>query len=866
MRKLSLKSDNRKRDFMRLLPFVVLLGVFAITIGYSATNDNLVIGNAKARVMKQAIIRVTHASVAGGTNSAQTTYLDFGVDDVVATFSLPNSNSSVTYNVEVVNLGSAEMGISEINGLPSNLKYTLTGYNLGAALCDTDDNTKCTLGSATRFQITIEYDTNGYDGVTTSFNNTIEFVFHEMQYTARIGTHYYETIQEAINDSPTDGTETTIVLLKNVYQRIKIWRGNNIVLDMENLVLHNKSFSSGSGDPVVEIFGARDVNNPDNDNTSNVGSAIFKMTNGTIMSEANQGAVNVERGGTFIMTGGSILASGNRQAVYIRNGGIAQISGTAYLRATAEPAPNASPPNYRATVHNVSGTLTITGGTFEAVGNDGIALMSESTTTIGTNDGTVSTTVPAFIGKSIGIRIKNNTTFNFYDGIAKGKDNAIFNSSDIDDKETGYSIVHSGETIDADTYQTAFLSANSVNITFSLDGGSLDVLSWPVVPGEAIGPLPIPTKANYDFAGWYDSNNNLVGSNTTISSNTTFTAHWTPIITYNAARIGIAEYPTLQDAVDAVLSNTETTITIIDDLELSDIITIPPNKSIVIDLNDHTVDTTAGTVFANEGILKIDDSGTTGVLTGGKVTNAQITVINNKSGGTLYVQGGTISSNRSQVIDNNGTMYITGGKITIDFDQGVINNNAGATLDMSGGEIVVTVAGSRRQAIYNKGTVAISGTAKLSSASSDRATLQNDASGARITISGGTIESTNTSCQRGAVQNTSGGILTVTGGTIISKSTNTSNAAGIQNNGTLTIGVQGGGIDITTPVIRGVNKGVYRAGGTVNIYDGILQSKTAPLSPTNGYNNIEANSQPNTTGTILIDNVTYKTWYLESTP
>ena len=82
--------------------------------------------------------------------------------------------------------------------------------------------------------------------------------------------------------------------------------------------------------------------------------------------------------------------------------------------------------------------------------------------------------------------------------------------------------------------------------------------------------------------------------------------------------------------------------------------------------------------------------------------------------------------------------------------------------------------------IYNKGIVYISGTASLSSASSNRATVQNDLATAQITISGGTIASTNTSCERGAVQNGLG-TLTVTGGTIISKSNNTSNAAGIQN-------------------------------------------------------------------------------------
>ena len=74
-------------------------------------------------------------------------------------------------------------------------------------------------------------------------------------------------------------------------------------------------------------------------------------------------------------------------------------------------------------------------------------------------------------------------------------------------------------------------------------------------------------------------------------------------------------------------------------------------------------------------------------------------------------------------------------------------------------------------AVYNKGTANISGNAVLTSASTDRATVQNDATGAVINISGGTITSTNTACQRGAVQNVNKATVNITGGTIISKST-----------------------------------------------------------------------------------------------
>ena len=859
------KRYKQEKHPVKYVPFLLTIIVVVLTMGYSSISDILSVSNAKAYVRLQKDIRITGLRVSNTSNGGSTTYDEYSYANFMSGVSLPNADSTVTFEVQVTNLGNAEMGIHEIIGLPSNMEYTLNGYSLEATLCDSNNNSVCTLGSVTTFTMTIGYTENGYNSASTSYNLDIELDFQEMIYTARIGNHYYETIQDAINDAPTDGTLTTIVLLKNVYQRIQIWRGNNIVLDMPNLVLHNKEFASGSaGDPVVEIFGARDKQHKTSDDTNNVGVATFRMINGSIITEANQGAVNVEMGGTFIMTGGSILASGNRQAVYIRNGGSAFISGTSYLRASAELAPTASPPNYRATIHNVSGTLTITGGTFEAVGTDGIALTSESTTTIGSEDGTVSTTSPTFIANSMGAYIKSNTTFNFYDGVFKGKAKAFNNESEIDDIESGYDLVHSSDVINNNSYYTTYLG-HGVTLTFDYDGGTQGETTRVVAPNAPVGPLPETTKSGFGFDGWYDANGNLMSANSTINANAVFTARWIDLTNYNVAKIGTSEYLTIQEALTHVPTNTETTITIIRDAELSEIITIPSNKNVVVDLNDHTIDTTVGTVFRNEGILKIDDTGTngTGVLTGGMVSGGQVTVINNRPNATLYVRGGTITSNRSQVIDNNGMMYITGGKITINFDQGVINNNNGATLNMSGGEITVTVAGStRRQAIYNKGTVNISGDAVLSSASKDRATLQNDASGAKITISGGTIISTNTNCSRGAVQNGSG-TLTVTGGLIISNSNNGSTGvSGIQNSGTCIIGVEGGGIDTMTPVIRGVRVGVYNS-GTLDIFDGVLQSPGTPLSGST--RNIEYNSVPVTNNTTQIGGVTYNLWYLQST-
>lgn len=49
---------------------------------------------------------------------------------------LPNANSSVTYAIDVTNVGNVEMEILDITGLPDNLKYSISNYNLKDKLCD----------------------------------------------------------------------------------------------------------------------------------------------------------------------------------------------------------------------------------------------------------------------------------------------------------------------------------------------------------------------------------------------------------------------------------------------------------------------------------------------------------------------------------------------------------------------------------------------------------------------------------------------------------------------------------------------------------------------------------------------------------
>ena len=258
------KRDNEKKNFsiyIKLIPLILASIVLILTIGYSIAADNLGVDASKAIVRADANIRLTSVRLWETINGGAASNVEFSIKHLTSDIVLPNSNSTVNFLVSVTNAGNVEMGLTEILGLPSNLEYTIDGYVLESTLCDDNNHSMCTLGSVTTFNVIVGYKENGFNSADTTYSIDMEFNFEEMIYTARIGSDYYLTIQDAIDAAPTDHTETTIVLLRNTYQRIKIWSGNNIVLDMPNLVLHNKEFAAGTvGDPVVEILGTKDKN------------------------------------------------------------------------------------------------------------------------------------------------------------------------------------------------------------------------------------------------------------------------------------------------------------------------------------------------------------------------------------------------------------------------------------------------------------------------------------------------------------------------------------------------------------------------------------------------------------------------------
>ena len=239
----------------------------------------------------------------------------------------------------------------------------------------------------------------------------------------------YNTVQEAINNVPTDGTEKTIIVLRDVVENITIQAGKNIEFDLDGYTFRNAGTAA-----VMENNGT------------------VHITNGNFTTNGKASLINNNDGGRVYITGGSLIATGERQIIYNLAGGEVEISGDAYLSSTATGAANQSTLT-RSTVQNLTGGLiNIKGGTI--INSVGQAVANEGTMNIGIEDGSIDSTSPVIRGETNGI--KNAGTLNYYDGITKGITDAI--SGTITTTESGSTPVTGTEVIDGKTYKTYKLS------------------------------------------------------------------------------------------------------------------------------------------------------------------------------------------------------------------------------------------------------------------------------------------------------------------------------------------------------------------------------------------------------------------------
>ena len=515
--------------------------------------------------------------------------------------------------------------------------------------------------------------------------NQIDLYAKWAQGIAEVDGNFYQTLQAAVDAVP-NNVQKTVKLLADTEEQITIKKLQNIIFDLQDYTVSKTSGKDG----VFENYGT------------------IRITNGTLTSSVDGAVLNNYPGATAYISGGNLIGTSTLkgQAVY-NKGGTVEISGTAYLSSvsTNRPTVHHLDNNPNTAITRILGG-TIIGTSYYAVGNEKGANAVE----IGSKDGNVSTTTPVIQSGTYGISSYSNNDgrFKFYDGIIKGKTGAINNEATlITDVENYCEIVHSQETINNQTYQTAYLqnTANVREVTFNPNGGNVSEPTRRILIGDQVGTLPTPTREGYVFNGWFtlSEGGDQIDATTIITADVEYFAHWRLLY---FAQIGNTRYNSLSAALnDVPTTNVQTTITLLQNSVGS--FKVAKNKNVILDLNGYTLSVAENkTVIENSGTLLI----TNGTLSSTQATGA----INNLENAVLRITDGNYSATQRAVIYNtNGTVEISGGTFTSNATGNPDNTNVPrATIQNVGtnGTITITggtIIGTTQHAISGDGPIII---------------------------------------------------------------------------------------------------------------------------------------------------------------
>ncbi len=167
-----MKSNSKVYLITTLILFVVL----SISIGYSAFGTQLNIDDMTLVYRIEKDIRITDFKLSETSVGVQSKAAEYNYDSIADVIVLPSADSTITYKVQVTNIGTEPMGIFNITGLPSNLTYELKEYNLKDKICNGE---QCSQGVVKEFYITIKYADKAFVSEKIEYNILLNFDFRE---------------------------------------------------------------------------------------------------------------------------------------------------------------------------------------------------------------------------------------------------------------------------------------------------------------------------------------------------------------------------------------------------------------------------------------------------------------------------------------------------------------------------------------------------------------------------------------------------------------------------------------------------------------------------------------------------------------
>lgn len=147
--------------FIKIIPITLFICIIFLSVGFASFSSNLSISDIKASVRNVKDIRVTNFYAIEGENGAESTWEEYSSDVIASNILMPNIDSTISYKIEITNLGNTIMMIDNITGLPDNMTYEIENYELNKKICDDDKEfDSCILGIQKEIIIKIMYKEN----------------------------------------------------------------------------------------------------------------------------------------------------------------------------------------------------------------------------------------------------------------------------------------------------------------------------------------------------------------------------------------------------------------------------------------------------------------------------------------------------------------------------------------------------------------------------------------------------------------------------------------------------------------------------------------------------------------------------------
>ena len=372
----------------------------------------------------------------------------------------------------------------------------------------------------------------------------------------------YDTLAEAIAAVP-ENTQTTIQMIADEVIEgnagVTIPANKNIILNLNGHTVSNHV-------------------------TQDANSQVIK----------NEGTLTIQDSGATAGELKNVLADGvsggswsgkNYSTAVINNSGVLTIS-SGKLTQTADG-------NICQTIDN-SGTVTIQGGEVTSEKGIGLRLWCNSTTktaSLTMTDGSISAIWDVFIqnpgsGSNLG-------TFSMSGGTMTATKDCFFVSSDSNDWTSGFSFEITDGTFNAGRY-IFNLDDNQQLSGFAVSGGKYapngesSAVAYAANSKNKLKMISGGVFSQEPDAA-YIVEGKVAIANTDSSTSEDY-PHTVGTATTYVAQIGNVKYETLADAVAAVPANgTETTITLLQDVELDSTVTVDENRNVKLNLGEHEV-------------------------------------------------------------------------------------------------------------------------------------------------------------------------------------------------------------------------------------------------------------------------------------